>query len=122
MSVSVEQIDEKALFNRALQIACRDSRTALVREACGDDVEMQENTDAPCVGKDANRARELGVFDAVEAWHGAKLLSSVVGGDLSFSEWEFDVTYKGAPRTQMTQVSVRRWRDGKVVHERFYHK
>lgn len=91
-------------------------------ELYSDDVTMQENTDAPCVTKDANRQREQGMVSAVEAWHGSKLLSSAVAGDTSFSEWEFDVTYKGAPRMTMAQVSVRTWRDGKVVRERFYHK
>jgi hypothetical protein len=32
------------------------------------------------------------------------------------------VTLKGVGRIQMSQVAVRRWKNGKVVHERFYHK
>lgn len=91
-------------------------------ELYADVISMQENLDAPCVGKDANRAREIAFFGMVEAWHGATLLASAVHGDTSFSEWEFDVTYKGAPRATSRQVSVRRWQDGKVVDERFYHK
>ena len=91
-------------------------------EFYADNASMQENLDAPCVGKDANRAREIAFFGMVEAWHGGKLLASAVHGDTSFAEWEFDVTYKGAPRAVSRQVSVRRWQDGKVVEERFYHK
>ncbi len=85
-------------------------------------VTMQENDAPACVGKDANRERELHMVAAAETMHGVRLLSSAVAGDVSFSEWEFDVTYKGAPRMVMRQVSVRRWNDGKVVAERFYHK
>jgi hypothetical protein len=33
-----------------------------------------------------------------------------------------DVTLKGVGRITMVQVAVRRWKDGKIVHERFYHK
>jgi hypothetical protein len=33
-----------------------------------------------------------------------------------------DVTLKGAGRIKMNQVAVRRWKNGKIVHERFYHK
>jgi hypothetical protein len=44
------------------------------------------------------------------------------GEDASFSETAMDVTLKGVGRLQMVQVAVRRWKNGKVVHERFYHK
>jgi hypothetical protein len=52
----------------------------------------------------------------------SRVLSSGHGGDVSFSESEMDVTLKGVGRIQMTQVSVRRWHNGRIVHERFYHK
>jgi hypothetical protein len=91
-------------------------------ELYAENATMQENTEAPCVGKVANREREIQFFGSIENFHGAKLLSSATAGDVSFSEWEFDVTFKGAPRMLMTQTSVRRWNNGKVVHERFYHK
>ena len=51
----------------------------------------------------------------------AQLLAAAENGDTGFSEWEYDVTFKGAPRTIMSQVDVRRWKDGKVIHERFYY-
>ena len=91
-------------------------------ELYADDVVMQENTDAPYVGKAFNLQREIDCFKTVEQWHGGKVLSSAASNDVSFSEWEMDVTLKGAGRITMTQVAVRRWKDGKVVHERFYHK
>ena len=91
-------------------------------ELYADDCVMQENTEEPCVGKAANKAREEGFLGSVEAWFGAQLLGSAVAGDKSFSEWEFDLQFKGAPRMKMNQVAVRTWKDGKVVHERFYHK
>jgi hypothetical protein len=91
-------------------------------ELYADDVVMQENSDAPFVGKDFNRKREVEFFSTVEAWHDGRVLASAANGDVSFSEWEMDVTLKGAGRIKMTQVAVRRWKNGKIVHERFYHK
>ena len=87
-----------------------------------DDVIMQENTDAPKVGKETCRQAERAFLDAVEQIHGGQLLGSAVNGDISYSEWEFDVTFKGAGRTKMTQVAARRWKNGHVVHERFYYQ
>jgi hypothetical protein len=91
-------------------------------ELYDDNVVMQENSDAEFRGKDFNRKREQEFFASVEAWHGGRVLASAVNGDVSFSEWEMDVSLKGVGRIQMAQVAVRRWKDGKIVFERFYHK
>ena len=91
-------------------------------ELYDDDIVMQENTEPEYKGKAFNRQRELDFFATIEAWHGGRVLSSGVGDDVSFSESEMDVTLKGVGRIQMTQVAVRRWKNGKIVHERFYHK
>ena len=86
-----------------------------------DDVVMQENSEAPFVGKAENRKREEAFVASVEQFHGAKVLSAAVAGDVSFSEWEMDVTFKGGARMVLAQVAVRRWKNGKVAHERFYY-
>ena len=86
-----------------------------------DDVVMQENTDEPLRGKDANRKREEEFFGSVEELHGAKLLGSAAADGKAFSEWEWDVTFKGVGRITMTQVAAREWKDGRVTYERFYY-
>ena len=85
-----------------------------------DGIVMQENTNEPTQGKDANRKREEEFFAAVEEFHGAELLGSAVGDGVTYSEWVYDITFKEGGRVKMTQVAARRWKDGKVVHERFY--
>jgi hypothetical protein len=91
-------------------------------ELYDDNIVMQENLEPEFRGKDLNRKREQDFFASVEAWHDGKVLSSAVHGDVSFSEWEMDISLKGIGRVKMAQVAVRRWKNGKVVHERFYHK
>ena len=86
-----------------------------------DNVTMQENSDEPTAGKAANRKREEDFVASVQEIHGVKLLSSAVNGDTSFGEWEFDATYKGGARVKLTQVAVRRWKNGQIVQERFYY-
>ncbi|MEE8360501.1 MAG: SnoaL-like domain-containing protein [Gemmatimonadales bacterium] len=86
-----------------------------------EDCIMRENSEEPRVGKDANREIEKAFVDSIEEFHGAELLASAVSGDVSFSEWAMDVTFKGAGRVQMAQAAVRRWKDGQVAEERFYY-
>lgn len=91
-------------------------------ELYDDNIVMQENTEAEYRGKDFNRKREQEFFATVEQFHGGQVLSHGHGGDVTFSESEMDVTLKGVGRIKLSQVAVRRWKNGKVVHERFYHK
>ena len=86
-----------------------------------EDVVMQENSEEPRKGKAANRKAEEEFFASVEAWNGGSVKASAVNGDVSFSEWEMDVTFKGGHRVTMSQVAVRHWKNGKIVHERFFY-
>lgn len=86
-----------------------------------DDVTMQENTDPPREGKATNREFEIAFLDSFQEFHSAELVASATGKDVSFSEWLWDVTFKEGGRVQMAQVATRRWKNGKVVSERFYY-
>jgi hypothetical protein len=59
-----------------------------------DDCQMQENDDAPCVGKAANLERELKAWAMAEKF-AARRVHSAADGDVTYSEWEFDAQYKG---------------------------
>ena len=85
-----------------------------------DDVVMQEGTQPAREGKAANRDYEEKFFGSIAEFHGAELLNSAVEGDQSYSEWIFDATLNDGTRMTNTQVAARKWRDGKVVWERFY--
>lgn len=86
-----------------------------------DAVEMQEGSQTPTRGKDANRAREQAFVESLAEFHGAAVTATAAAGDTSFSEWWMDVTFKDGTRKRLEQVAVRRWKDGRVVHERFYY-
>jgi hypothetical protein len=108
-----KKLDQAIFTGRALEA---------FEELYDDDVVMQENTDAEHSGKNLNRKREQEFFATIEQFHGGQVLASGHGGDVSFSECEMDVTLKGVGRITMVQVAVRRWKNGRIVHERFYHK
>jgi len=86
-----------------------------------EDVVMQENSDEPRRGKDVNRKAEVEFFSSLASFNDGKLVSSAVNGDVTFGEWFMDVTFKGGQNAKLSQVAVRRWKDGKIVHERFYY-
>jgi ketosteroid isomerase-like protein len=115
-AVSVEQLDkqlnEDVLSGKAMEA---------FEKYYADDVVMQENSEEPRRGKEANRKAEEEFFASVEKWNGGACTASAVNGDTTFSEWEYDITFKGGQRVKMNQVAVRRWKNGKIVNERFYY-
>lgn len=86
-----------------------------------DDVVMQENSEEPRAGKDLNRKFEQDFFAMIAEWHDGKLVNSAINGDTSFSEWYMDISFKNGVRMKSSQVAVRKWKNGKVVHERFFY-
>lgn len=90
-----------------------------------DEVVMQENNQPVTAGKAANREREKKAQEqmmaSIEQFHGAEAIAVAVGENTTMVEWSFDMTYKGGKRSKMEQVAVQKWKDGKIIHERFYY-
>jgi hypothetical protein len=85
------------------------------------DIEMRENNSPPIVGFDPNRDREKAFASAIASFNEWRLLSSAVSGEMSFSEWILDCTLRDGTGLRLEQVAVRRWREGRVIAERFYY-
>ncbi len=87
-----------------------------------DDIVMEEDGDER-VGKDTNREYEEHFVGALEEFHSAEIKARGVDEDnnVTFSEWDNDMTLEGVGRVQQKQVAVRTWNDeGQVTHEKFY--
>jgi hypothetical protein len=86
-----------------------------------DNVIMQENENAPTVGKEANRLREIDFFSSITEFRGASVTAFAAGDNVSFAKWHFDYTHKDWGVRKYTQVSVQHWKDGKIVKEQFFY-
>ena len=87
-----------------------------------DDVVMQENRQPPREGKVACREYEKQFFGAIAEFQRGELHDSAVEGDTSFSTWTFEAKFKDGSKMANTQVAQRKWKDGKVVFERFFYE
>ena len=86
-----------------------------------ENVVAQENDEAERPGREPwMRAREELAKTIVK--NDARVLSHAANGDVSFSEWEFNVEIRGMAPMKVVQVAVRHWKNSLVVRERFYHK
>jgi hypothetical protein len=84
-----------------------------------DGVVMQENSLPPTVSKAANRIREEQFLRNVTEFRKAEVNGFAVGDGLSFVIWKYDYTHKEWGIRDYTQVSIQRWKDGRIIHENF---
>lgn len=87
---------------------------------CSDDVVMQENSDPPRKGLELNLEYER-QLEAQLVEFQAECNEAVVEGDTSFSAWSFKLELSDGTKVQREQVALRKWKDGKLVFERFYY-
>ena len=85
------------------------------------DIVMQENAHLPTKGLAANIEREKQAISGVKELTGFTVTASGVGDNVTFYESTSDfVTTSGMPG-HVEQVSVAKWKNGKIVLERFYY-
>ena len=85
------------------------------------DVVMQENEQTPTIGKAANREREEQFLANLVKFGKAEAKAVAVGDNVTMEEWFFDYTHNEWGKKTYHQVAVQRWKDSKIIHERFYY-
>ena len=86
-----------------------------------DDVVMQDNDYPARVGKDVNRQYEEAFVNGLTEFRGAKVIKTIYSDDLAVTEWWMDYTHKDYGVRNYTQLAVQRWKNGKIVEEKFYY-
>jgi len=74
-------------------------------------------------GKAANREFQVQWLESIEEIHGGDvtaLAEDPETGKIIMESW-MDATFKGGARMKIEEVEVQTWKDGKIVHIRFYY-
>lgn len=85
------------------------------------DTVMQDNANPPTKGLAANIEREKQFLNGVKEWKGFNVTATGIGDNVTFYESTMDFIATGGQAVHMEQVSVAKWKNGKIVHERFYY-
>jgi len=74
-------------------------------------------------GKSECRNYEVQFLNNVKEFHGQDVKNIAADEDKGtvFVEVAMDVTFQDGMRVNMEQVSVQKWENGQIVHERFYY-
>ncbi len=92
-----------------------------MREFYADDVVMEEPAYGKTVGLEANLEREEKFVASVKQFKGFEATKVGIGEGVSLYENVMDWIDVNDNEVHVEQVSVMEWRDGKIVHERFYY-
>jgi ketosteroid isomerase-like protein len=85
------------------------------------DTVMQDNANVPTKGLAANIEREKQFMNGIKEWKGFNVTASAAGDEVTFYECTMDFIATNGQPVHMEQVSVAKWKSGKIVHERFYY-
>ncbi len=85
------------------------------------DTKMQENAHPPTVGLEANIEREKQFMSGVKEFRGFNVTAVGIGDNVTFYECNMDYIATSGRLVHEEQVVVARWKDNKIVQERFYH-
>lgn len=85
------------------------------------DLVKHENEDAPTIGLD-NHRKEMKVFLSKISNQSAKVLNVIVSDDISVTEWHYIFDHADWGKRDFKEVSIQRWKAGKIIHERHLYK
>lgn len=92
-----------------------------MREFYDDDVVMEEPAYGKTIGLKANLDREQQFVDSVKEFKNFEANKVGIGDNVSFYENVMDWVDTSGKAIHVEQVVVAKWRNGKIVHERFYY-
>ena len=84
-----------------------------------ENIVTQENEEAPIVGLAAYREAGKKFMDAISDYS-AKPKTIIISDNMSVVEWHYQFDHAMAGKWNRLQISVQRWKDGKIFHERHH--
>jgi hypothetical protein len=79
-----------------------------------------ENEDKPIVGLENYRIVARKFLDNISN-NSANLKNVIISDNISVCEWHYKFDHKEWGRWDKLQLSVQRWKNGKIIHERHYY-
>ena len=89
----------------------------------GERVVIQVNGNAPIIGKNQNRKREMIFLQEIEKLNSANINSVTFGGtddNVSMTEWAINIENKEGDKKIIYRVNVQHWKDDKIINEKLY--
>ena len=87
-----------------------------------ENIVAHENEDTPMTGLTKYREATKSFDEDLIGEGSAELLDMIVGEDISALYWHYKFEHRKMGKMDYLQLSVQRWRNGKIIHERHHYK
>jgi len=94
---------------------------AAMEKYLADDVVLQEANNEPKVGKEVCLQAEKELLATVTNFGGYQMKNIAISGDTSYYEAIMDFTTNDGKQHHFEQINRTKWRDGKIINERYFH-
>lgn len=84
-----------------------------------DDLVTCENEEPPIIGLAAYREAGKKFQDSISNYR-AKLKNVLISDQMSVVEWHYQFDHAALGKWDKRQLSVQRWKNGKIIHERHH--
>ncbi len=85
------------------------------------DFVKHENENAPTIGL-AQHRKEMRQFQNSISNESATLKELIISDDMSVAEWHYQFDHKDWGHKDFMEISIQRWKDGKIIHERHHYR
>lgn len=85
-----------------------------------ENVVVQENMQPSRIGRALSIERQKLMNANVKEIHDFKIGAVLVDGDRSMVEMNLDATTKDGHHLKIEEVGLQTWKDGKIIHERYF--
>lgn len=86
-----------------------------------ENVVVQENLQAPRVGRAISVERQQRMNANVKEVHEFKIVAVLVDGDRSVIEMHLEVTTVDGYRIRLEEVGMQTWKNERIIHERYFY-
>ncbi|MCY1719005.1 hypothetical protein OU798_01540 [Prolixibacteraceae bacterium Z1-6] len=86
-----------------------------------EDMTKQVDQKPLLVGKAACRSSEECFVTSITTFRSAYIKNTIISGNVSITEWEFDLTHEKWGDKKFSQIAIQRWNpDGEIINETIY--
>lgn len=92
-----------------------------VEEFYSENASMQENNDAPRVGREGHIANERRIMAKAKSIRSQCVRPVFVNGDLVVIRWIFHFEWHDGSHTHMEELAYQRWEGERIAEEKFFY-
>ena len=121
LSLDADPMPLPETLERFIALVERNAHIEAIEEFYTVDASMQENQDAPRIGRNAHAANERRVLSKAKTLNSRCVPPVFVNGDNVVIRWIFQFEWLDGTATRMEEIAYQRWEGERIAEETFFY-